>query len=65
MKGNNFKINIYYNLIILTILFHLIILKKPVIGMYGLVEPITDYNKYTKEAIDGGFGIIMKRLFPF
>ena len=55
MKGNNFKINIYYNLIILTILFHLIILKKPVIGMYGLVEPITDYNKYTKEAIDGGF----------
>ena len=55
MKGNNLKINICYNLIILTILFDLILLKKPVIGMYGLVEPISDYYKYTKEAIDGGF----------
>ena len=29
--------------------------KKPVIGMYGLVEPINDYKNYTKEAIDGAF----------
>ena len=28
---------------------------KPVIGMYGLVEPINDYQNYTKEAIDGSF----------
>ena len=55
MNGNNLKINICYNLFILTILFDLILLKKPVIGMYGLVEPISDYYKYTKEAIDGGF----------
>ena len=47
--------NISYNLFLLFISFYLITSKKPVIGMYGLVEPISDYNKYTKEAIDGGF----------
>ena len=47
--------NISYNLFLLFISFYLIKSKKPVIGMYGLVEPISDYNKYTKEAIDGGF----------
>ena len=47
--------NISYNLFLLFISFYLISPKKPVIGMYGLVEPISDYNKYTKEAIDGGF----------
>ena len=47
--------NISYNLFLLFISFYLISSKKPVIGMYGLVEPISDYNKYTKEAIDGGF----------
>ena len=50
-----FIINISYNLFLLFISFYLITSKKPVIGMYGLVEPISDYNKYTKEAIDGGF----------
>ena len=50
-----FIINISYNLFLLFISFYLISSKKPVIGMYGLVEPISDYNKYTKEAIDGGF----------
>jgi len=29
--------------------------QKPIIGMYGLVEPINDYQNYTKEAIDGAF----------
>ena len=47
--------NISNNLFLLFISFYLIKSKKPVIGMYGLVEPISDYNKYTKEAIDGGF----------
>ena len=55
MKLKSIKINIPYNLFILIISFHLISSKKPVIGMYGLVEPISDYSKYTKEAIDGGF----------
>ena len=55
MKLKSFVINIPYNLFILIISFHLISSKKPVIGMYGLVEPISDYSKYTKEAIDGGF----------
>ena len=52
--------NISYNLFLLFISFYLISSKKPVIGMYGLVEPISDYNKYTKEAIDGGFVRWMK-----
>ena len=55
MKRNNSITNIYYYLIILFISFQLISLKKPVIGLYGLVEPISDYHDYKKEAIDGGF----------
>ena len=46
--------NIFHSLIFI-ILFHLIYLKRPIIGMYGLVEPISDYSIYNKEAIDGGF----------
>ena len=42
-------------LLILIITFFSISCKKPVIGMYGLVEPINDYKNYTKEAIDGAF----------
>ena len=55
MKKLNIKISFYYSFYILIISFYLISSKKPVIGMYGLVEPISDYSKYTKEAIDGGF----------
>ena len=55
MKGNNFTIINYIILFILVTSFNIIYSKKPVIGMYGLVEPISDYNEYTKEAIDGGF----------
>ena len=36
-------------------LFLSILSQKPIIGMYGLVEPINDYKNYTKEAIDGAF----------
>ena len=43
------------NLLILIISFFKASSKKPVIGMYGLVEPINDYKNYTKEAIDGAF----------
>ena len=52
VKFNFYK---YFNLFIFSLLFNIILPKKPVIGMYGLVEPISDYNQYTKEAIDGGF----------
>ena len=55
MQGNNIFIKFYYNVLILAFSFHFISLKKPVIGMYGLVEPISDYHYYNKEAIDGGF----------
>ena len=55
MKKPNIKISFCYSFYILIISFYLISSKKPVIGMYGLVEPISDYSKYTKEAIDGGF----------
>ena len=47
--------NNYFNLVIFIVSFNIVLQKKPVIGMYGLVEPISDYNQYTKEAIDGGF----------
>ena len=52
--SNNLVKNIFQTLLYV-VLFHLISLRKPIIGMYGLVEPISDYSKYTKEAIDGGF----------
>ena len=55
MKEPNIKISFCYSFYILIISFYLISSRKPVIGMYGLVEPISDYSKYTKEAIDGGF----------
>ena len=50
-------INDKNNLLLLTLIitFFSISCKKLVIGMYGLVEPIKDYKKYTKEAIDGAF----------
>ena len=41
--------------LILISFFQIIYSKKPIIGMYALVEPINDYQNYTKEAIDGGF----------
>ena len=64
----------YFNLAIFIASFNLVLLKKPVIGMYGLVEPISDYNQYNKEAIDGGFvrwmeaagaDIVMNKLYLY
>ena len=46
---------ILFFLLIVIIQFHIIYSIKPVIGMYGLVEPINDYQNYKKEAIDGSF----------
>ena len=55
MKKFNYQLSVYYNLLLLAILFNLVFQQKPIIGMYGLVEPISDYSNYNKEAIDGGF----------
>ena len=48
------SINIISSLITI-ISFITISYQKPIIGLYGLVEPINDYQNYTKEAIDGAF----------
>ena len=42
----------FYILLIFTFL-PFIFSTKPIIGFYALVEPITDYQNYTKEAVDG------------
>ena len=55
MKNIKFNFILFFNLVVFINSFILEHYKKPVIGMYGLVEPISDYEKYTKEAIDGGF----------
>ena len=55
MKKNKFNFILFFNLVVFINSFIIEHHKKPVIGMYGLVEPISDYEKYTKEAIDGGF----------
>ena len=55
MKKFHYQLNIYYNLLLFAISFNLVFQQKPIIGMYGLVEPISDYSNYIKEAIDGGF----------
>ena len=55
MKKFNYLLSIYYNLLLFAISINLVFQQKPIIGMYGLVEPISDYSNYIKEAIDGGF----------
>ena len=55
MKKNKFNFILFFNLVVFINSFIIENHKKPVIGMYGLVEPISDYEKYIKEAIDGGF----------
>ena len=55
MKKIKFNFILFFNLVVFINSFIIEHHKKPVIGMYGLVEPISDYEKYTKEAIDGGF----------
>ena len=55
MKKNKFNFILFFNLVVFINSFIIEHHKKPVIGMYGLVEPISDYEKYTKEEIDGGF----------
>ena len=55
MKKIKFIFILFFNLVVFINSFIIEHHKKPVIGMYGLVEPISDYEKYTKEAIDGGF----------
>ena len=55
MVKNNDIYNIKRRLILLILLFSSISCRKPILGIYGLVEPINDYQNYTKEAIDGSF----------